>query len=163
MRLRWLLWSLLAVAACSLLLSVYSSIGLSDHIIDQLVSDSISAMMAPELEGGSACTMNMSVYLWNLTNPEGFQFQGEAPQMEDIGPFALTCHRQVFYSDKIFDKNDGLPIVRTVAKRYFDIDKDASCARCTAEAVFYQPNFAFAQAQQLAFRHLGRGKVNDIL
>eukprot|EP00235_Prasinoderma_singulare_P012820 CAMPEP_0119185914 /NCGR_PEP_ID=MMETSP1315-20130426/68754_1 /TAXON_ID=676789 /ORGANISM="Prasinoderma singularis, Strain RCC927" /LENGTH=60 /DNA_ID=CAMNT_0007180347 /DNA_START=1691 /DNA_END=1870 /DNA_ORIENTATION=+ len=60
--------------------------------------------------------MNMSVYLWNLTNPEGFQFQGEAPQMEDIGPFALTCHRQVFYSDKIFDKNDGLPIVRTVAK-----------------------------------------------
>ena len=92
-----------AVAACSLLLSVYSSIGLSDHIIDQvrmdfpylyslfscfpanagtrladmrwcattllawiphvvqLVSDSISAMMAPELEGGSACTMNVSI------------------------------------------------------------------------------------------------------
>lgn len=27
---------------------------------------------------------------------------------------------------EIFDKNDGLPIVRTVAKRYFDIDKDVS-------------------------------------
>ena len=28
--------------------------------------------------------VQMSVYLWNLTNPEGFQFQGEAPQMEVI-------------------------------------------------------------------------------
>ena len=48
-------------------------------------------------------------------------------------------------------------IVRTYAKKYYAINEEASCAECTADAVFHVVNTYYATLQQSSFAATGEG------
>ena len=138
--------TLVSAIIVGLVAAASASVRASFNAVDSWYDSIFAELARPTVEaiGEDECRESVAYHFWNVTNPSEFMHGARAPRMQAVGPYVLECKTYTYKSEESVSAG----IVRTYAKKYYAIDEEASCAECTADAVFHVVNTYYATLQQ---------------
>lgn len=147
--------TLVSAIIVGLVAAASASVRASFNAVDSWYDSIFAELARPTVEaiGEDECRELVAYHFWNVTNPSEFMHGARAPRMQAVGPYVLECKTYTYKSEESVSAG----IVRTYAKKYYAIDEEASCAECTADAVFHVVNTYYATLQQSSFAATGEG------
>lgn len=147
--------TLVSAIIVGLVAAASASVRASFNAVDSWYDSIFAELARPTVEaiGEDECRETVAYHFWNVTNPSEFMHGARAPRMQAVGPYVLECKTYTYKSEESVSAG----IVRTYAKKYYAIDEEASCAECTADAVFHVVNTYYATLQQSSFAATGEG------